>query len=144
MSESTITNFLIATKTVLSDIKTKVSTISGFTQVSVIAGDKLGELLRHAPAKTLPPFAVIAYMGSSYQQSPRRSYKFSVLVGTRFVTNDEEAQNACFDLLDSVIGVLDHEVYNAQLIYKVTSDVWHDFTNAGICIYKIDFIAEDY
>ena len=144
MADDTITNFTVATKTVLADIKTKVETVAALKQVHIIAGDKLDQLLKHAPAKTMPPFAVIAYMGSTYQPQPRRKYKFSVLVGTRFVTDDEVAQDDCFDLLDSIIGVIDHEEYDSQLIYKVVAETWQDFTNSGVCIYKIDFVAEDY
>ena len=146
MAQDTVTNFLISTKTVLDDVKAKLLTITDFgTRVSVIAGDQLEHLLRHAPAKTIPPFAVIAYMGSNYQQTPRRNYNFSVMVsGIRKVTSDEDGQDNTFDILDSVIGVIDHEVYNNQIIYKVKSDKWQDYTNSGICIYKIDFIAEDY
>jgi len=144
MAADTVTNFLIPTKDVFTDVMNKLGSIAGVGTIHMIAGDKLDELLRHAPAKTLLPLVCLVYQGSSFQQRPRRNYKFAVVVGTRTVTNDRTAQNNTFDLLDQVIGAIDHEEYANQLIYKVVSDQWQDYTNSGMTIYRTEFIAEDY
>lgn len=143
MSADTITNFLEDTKDVLADVKSKVNALSSIKNTYIIAGNVFTELFRTIPLAN-PPFAVVSYGGSSYQPNPRRNYKFSVIVVTRFMVCDETAQNSCFDLIDDVIGAIDHEVFQNQCIYKVVSDGWVDYTNAGVTVYKIDFVAEDY
>jgi len=144
MAADTITNFLQSTKSILADVKAKVLATSLVKKVHIIAGDEFEHLFRHVPAHATLPTVVCGYLGSTYQESPRRNYKFTVIVGARCVTDDEVGQNRTFDLIDTVIGAIDHEVYNDQVIYKVVADKWLDKTNSGMILYKVDFVAEDY
>lgn len=143
MSADTITNFIEPTKDILADIKSKVEALDSINQVYILAGDVYNEIWRTLPLAN-PPLAVVTYEGSSYQDNPRRSYKFSVIVATRFLSSDEKAQNDTFDLIDDVIGAIDHFEYQNQCLYKVIGEKWLEYGNSGLTVYKIDFIAEDY
>ena len=143
MSADAVTNFIEAKRSILADVKERVEGIEDIREAHIVAGDDFTELWRKIP-QAEPPVAVILYTGSSFQDIPRCKYGFSVVVAVRRTITEEGSQNDCFDLLDEVIGVLDHAVYNEQVIYRVVSDKWLHYKNAGVTVYRIDFTGEDY
>ena len=143
MSADTVTNFLEPSKDILADIKSRVGALDDINFVYITAGNQYKDLFKET-SLAQPPFACIAYENSSYGQNPRRTYKFSVIIASRFMVNDETAQNNTFDLMDSVVGAIDHNVFNEQCIYKVTGDSYLSYPYSGLNVYKLDFIAEDY
>ena len=143
MAQDTVTNFLSSTKDILVDIQSKLSADSTFNIVTIMAGNKFDELWRTLPPHASPPFACVMYMGSTFQQIPRRAYKFRVIVVARHLTDADEAQRTAMDLIDHVIGVIDHESFE-NLLYRVAGDEWMEYKHAGVSCYGIDFVAEDY
>jgi stress-induced morphogen len=148
MSTDTLTNYIVAKKTLMNWVQTRLTGVSSayWTTVRIFEGQGWDRLYHFLP-EVQPPSCVIVYTGSKYDKKPRATLSFSVVVVARDFRGKELAQEMGFDKIDHVISLLDHELYNSHALCLVKSDSWIDLwnnKNDGLTAYKVDFEIEDY
>lgn len=162
MANDTVTLFLSPTKTVLAWAKTRVDTLADPSTVD-LAANPHGTYVLAQPAeifenqteqelfvwitKATRNQAAIRFVNSKYNRdgTARRNLMFDVYGVYRHTTNRIAAQAKATDILDAIIGVLDHETLaGTDFMCYVAADAVVDFPNSALSVYMASFVVEDY
>lgn len=154
MSVDNIRNFISPSKTVINWARAQINTLVDATMPTPsgkiandaeIYQDQDESLIFNWIHKAKKNQAIVKYVKSIYSRDgkARRILTFDVYAVYRYTTNRVTSQDEALDLLDAIIGVLDHEG-DADYLCYVVADALVDFPNAGLTVCMATFEVEDY
>lgn len=141
MSDNKATDIVKPTKDLIDWLIEKLSEYGSWNVIKY-SGTSTSNLFRHLPELQLPS-AVVMYKGSSFSdETPRRSSSFSVIVAVEDVGDLNTAAEEVQPLVEKVIELVDHELYD-DVLFRTASDSSIDL-DTNIAAYEITFTADNY
>ena len=149
MSADSITNFIESIETVINWARDALQDDGYWNRVERIdnySWDEVYKVLAYAQV----PSCVVVYKGGRYQNQPRAKRSFSVFVAEREWRNKNDAERRMSEIVDKVIGILDHELaldsdgVATTALVRVVSDTYIPLKWSGVTAYEIAFEVEDY
>lgn len=146
-SSSAVTNFINPTRDVMSWVEgrlTPANTSSwGLYNFSGTNYGLLFDYVKTIKVTSSTPALVTVYTGSQYGNVPRRTATFSVLILTKNPADRDGAQSELVDLVDTVAGLIDRQIYN-HMEAHVAKDQGIDLPGTELNCHEVGFVFMDH
>lgn len=144
---SAVTNYINTTKSLMDWVEVRltpaVSSSWGLYHFSGTNYALLFDYVKTIKVTAEKPALVTVYTSSQYGFVPRRTATFSVLILSKNPATRDTAQEDIVDLMDTVIGLLDNQIYNHMVVH-VARDQGIDLPGTELNCQEVGFIFLDH